>query len=220
MKKVSLCFFLVCVAVVFLSLGMVVYIHNINQELQERLESVGSPQNYEALLEECRAEYAALQDSYEELEEKYNNLYNSGYDIFWGDSEASEDAADDPTSYSENTFFIESCAITYEKTEIVYNMADEKCIAIFFTFENKSDESKTFDYLADITAFQSGVEIEMSLWHVSDESKNGELEIKPGTTVTVANGFVLRDSSDVTFEVEEWISFDNDPLFSITVPAA
>lgn len=117
-----------------------------------------------------------------------------------------------------NEFYIDDCKVCYEKTEIAYNMASERCIVIYYTFENTSDENQTFGFLATTKAFQSGVEIEPSIWHVNEESKNTELEIKPGTTITVASGFVLRDNTDVTFEVEEWLSLDEETVYSITVP--
>lgn len=107
---------------------------------------------------------------------------------------------------------ISDCHITYLKHEIVENMAGDECIAIYYEFTNNSDEGKTFDYVISEKAFQNGVELNISLFHLNDESKNSSSEIKPGVTITVCSGFVLRDAtSDIELEVNKWISLDDTP---------
>ena len=105
---------------------------------------------------------------------------------------------------------ISGCHVAYIKHEIVENMSGEKCIAIYYEFTNNSDEGKTFIYTISDKAFQDGVELDASWFHVNDESKNADSEIKPGVTITVCSGFVLRDEkSDVELEVKEWISLND-----------
>ena len=103
---------------------------------------------------------------------------------------------------------IDDCHVKYIKHEIVKNMSGEKCVAIYYDFTNNSDEAKAFIYTIDDKCFQDGVELESSIFHVSDESHDSDVEIKPGKTVTVCSGFVLRDEeNEIELEVSKWASF-------------
>lgn len=116
----------------------------------------------------------------------------------------------DPTSDDIIDVDVSDCHVKYIKHEIVENMAGEKCLAVYYEFTNNSDESKSFMLTITDKAFQDGVQLESSLFHVNDDSKTSDVEIKPGVTVTVCSGFVLRsEESDVELEVDEWISFDD-----------
>ena len=108
---------------------------------------------------------------------------------------------------------IGDCHIKYLKHEIVENMAGDKCVAIYYEFTNNSDENKAFNYVTGEKLFQNGVELETSLFHVNDTSKESGSEIKPGITITVCSGHVLRDeTTDIEVEMGEWISFDDKPI--------
>lgn len=107
---------------------------------------------------------------------------------------------------------IDKCHVKYLKYEILENMAGEKCIGIFFEFTNNSSESKAYDYTIMDKAFQNGVELQNSWFHLNDESKNSGLEIKPGVSIVVCSGYVLTsDTADVEVEVNKWISFGAAP---------
>ena len=106
---------------------------------------------------------------------------------------------------------ISDCHIKYIKHEIVKNLSGDECIAVYYEFTNNSDKNKSFDYTVSDKAFQNGVELESSLFHVNDESKASGLEIKPEITITVCSVFVLRDEeSDVELEIDEWLSADDE----------
>lgn len=106
-------------------------------------------------------------------------------------------------------FEYNDCHVKYIRHEITENMAGEQCIAIFYEFTNNSSDGKTFSYVFNDKVFQNGMEDSFSLFHVNEESKNSGKEIQPGATVTVCSGFVLQDLSDVTLEVEPFISFSD-----------
>ena len=108
---------------------------------------------------------------------------------------------------------IGDCHIKYLKHEIVENMAGDKCVAIYYEFTNNSEESKAFDYVVGEKAFQNGVQLDTSTFHVNDESKARGSEIKQGITITVCSGYVLKDeTADIEVEMGEWISFDDKPI--------
>lgn len=106
--------------------------------------------------------------------------------------------------------------VKYIKHEIVENLAGEKCLAIYYEFTNNSSENKAFDYSFTDKVFQNGVELDFSLFHVNEESKNSSREIQPGTTVTVTSGFVLGESMDnVTLQITPWISWSDKTLLEM-----
>lgn len=112
---------------------------------------------------------------------------------------------------------ISDCHVKYLRHEIANNMAGEKCLVVYYEFTNNSKDNKAFDYTISDKAFQDGVELQSSLFHVNDESKDSSAQIQPGTTITVASGFVLRDESDVQLEVNAYISFSSKPKDSMTL---
>lgn len=106
---------------------------------------------------------------------------------------------------------IGDCHVEYLYHEIVQNMADDWCVAVYYQFTNNSDTNQAFYVTVSDKAFQNGVELEESFFHVNDDSKTREMEIQPGVSVTVCSGFVLRDASDIELQVSPWISFDDTP---------
>lgn len=106
---------------------------------------------------------------------------------------------------------IDDCHIEYLYHEVVQNMADDLCVAVYYQFTNNSNTNQAFYVTVSDKAFQNGVELEESFFHVNDDSKTREMEIQPGVSVTVCSGFVLRDTSDIELQVSPWISFDNTP---------
>ncbi len=100
-------------------------------------------------------------------------------------------------------------SFTYLKTDVEFvdyaieqNMTGETCLVLYFDFSNNSKENQTFDYLFTTKAFQGGVELETSLFHVNDESKNASKEIRPGTKVRVAESFIISDgATEVDIEI-------------------
>nr|DAF72790.1 MAG TPA: protein of unknown function DUF5067 [Caudoviricetes sp.] len=106
---------------------------------------------------------------------------------------------------------INGCHVTYEGHEVVQNMAGDLCVAVYYQFTNNTSENQEFDLTVSDKAFQNGVELEQSVFHVNDESKLSVMEIQPGVSITVCSGFVLRDESNVELQLFPWISFDSTP---------
>lgn len=106
---------------------------------------------------------------------------------------------------------ISNCNVRYLRHEILNNLAGDKCIAVYYEFTNNSDSDKAFYVTVTDKAFQDGVELKSSIFHVNEESHDSSAEIKPGVTVTICSGFVLRnDYTDVEIEVEPWINFSKN----------
>lgn len=107
---------------------------------------------------------------------------------------------------------INDCHVKYLRHELVGNMAGEKCVAVYYEFTNNSNESKAFYVTVSDKAFQGGIELDSSFFHVNDESHDTSAEIKPGVSITVCSAFELRDqSTDIELEVEPWINLKDAP---------
>lgn len=101
--------------------------------------------------------------------------------------------------------------LKYIKHTIEENAAGTECLCVYFEYTNNSkDENKQFDTTVDASAFQNGIELEHSIFHVNDETKNTGRDIKPGKTITVCEAFeLLSDDDDVEIEVSPWISLSD-----------
>lgn len=112
---------------------------------------------------------------------------------------------------------VNDCHVKYISASIEDNYVDESCLVIYYEFTNNSNENKCFDYTIGAKAFQDGVELKESNFHVNDSTKDSSVEIQPGTTVTVASAYILRnDTSEISLEVSTWLS--DKPKASMTIP--
>lgn len=112
---------------------------------------------------------------------------------------------------------VNDCHVKYISASIEDNYVDESCLVIYYEFTNNSNKNKCFDYTIGAKAFQDGVELKESNFHVNDSTKDSSVEIQPGTTVTVASAYILRnDTSEISLEVSTWLS--DKPKASMTIP--
>lgn len=113
-------------------------------------------------------------------------------------------------------FDYENMHVKYVSHEFGQNMADEQTLIVYFEFTNNSSENKSFAYSFSAKAFQNGVELDSSLMFSNDTCKNRDNEIQPGTTITVGKDFVIgEDRSDVSLQIEPFMSFTNETLMDI-----
>ena len=62
------------------------------------------------------------------------------------------------------------------------------------------------------------MEVEKTFFHINDETENAGKEIKPGKTITVCSGFVLKDEkTDIELEIGEWITLKDTPDDKMTL---
>lgn len=103
--------------------------------------------------------------------------------------------------------------LKYKECKVTKDAFDDDALVLYFEFTNNSNENKSYLYTYTTKAFQHGVEIESSYAHVGQETRNAELEIQPGTSVIVATAHQYTgDDSEVTVEVEPWVSFTDKKL--------
>ncbi len=127
-------------------------------------------------------------------------------------AQAPSNIVSDPLSDDIIDVDISDCHVKYVSHEVVENRSGDKCLAVYYDFTNNSDETENFSFTITDKAFQNGLELETSFFHVNDDSKNRSAEIKPGVTIRVCSGFVLRDeTADIELEVSEWITLKDEP---------
>ena len=103
---------------------------------------------------------------------------------------------------------------------------DKPCVIVVMSWTNTSDSADMFSTTYNISAFQEGIGLEKVYFLNNDEENQALLdatmtEIKPGTTLTVAEAFILRnETAIIDIEVDEWISFDDKILITTTVDPA
>lgn len=108
--------------------------------------------------------------------------------------------------------------VKYLKHEIIKDKSGQKCLAVYYEFTNNSKENKAFVYALSDKCFQNGVEVEKTFFHINDETENAGKEIKPGKTITVCSGFVLKDEkTDIELEIGEWITLKDTPDDKMTL---
>ena len=114
-------------------------------------------------------------------------------------------------------FDVHDCHVKYLRASIEENYINKPCLVVYFEFTNNADQNKSFDNVLDVLAFQDGVELKESDFQVNDETRDRSVAIQPGTTITVASAYTLRNNlSEITLEGGTWTS--EEPIASITIP--
>jgi len=131
-------------------------------------------------------------------------------------TEDKETDSNEPSDESTEEFEYGDCKVKYLRHEIVENDVGETVLVVYYDFTNNGEDSQCFDYLVSGKAFQNGVEVESSYWHANEESKNSEKEIQKGTTLTVADSYVLGESREkVTIEFRPFNVWSDKLLMSL-----
>lgn len=92
----------------------------------------------------------------------------------------------------------------------VINSYGSNILVVSLSYKNNSDENEEFNYTANVTVFQNGIELNSSImkcsWYDDKYKDNADVEIQPGITITVNKCFLIDDtSSDVDVKVEAWM---------------
>lgn len=92
----------------------------------------------------------------------------------------------------------------------------EEVLIVTYEWTNQSHEDQNFSFAFSDKAFQNGTEC--SPYTLVDGIESDKLlsDIKPGTTLTVQQAYLLQDHSDVTVEVTALIDFGNSPIVTKT----
>lgn len=165
--------------------------------------------------------FASVMDS-DSSSKKVSNS-NVNYDVLKKSDEDAEITqekiiAKEKKKSSNKSFTYNDLYVKFVEAKIEDDYSGEECLVLYFDYTNNSDENESFLYSFTVRAFQNGVELDNSYFHVNDETKNKEREIQPGTSVRVATNFAIgEDRSPVDVEVTPWISFNDEVLANFTI---
>ena len=123
-----------------------------------------------------------------------------------------ESETEEPTT----EFTYGKMTVKYLRHEITENEMGENVLIVYYEFTNNSNDNQAFIYSFSDTCFQNGVQLDDSLFHANEQTRNADREIQPGATIEVASAFDIGDSKDtVTLEVEPWVSFTSNKLLTL-----
>lgn len=139
--------------------------------------------------------------------------------------EAEEEATEAPTEAPEEmpeateepveddgviNFDGEGFNVTYVKHETGEDYEGNPCLYYYYTFTNNGEENASAAVTAYVQCFQSGVQCQTAITSDSNDSINNYMmEVQPGGSVEVCQVYSLSDTSDVTIEASNLISFDD-----------
>ncbi len=110
-------------------------------------------------------------------------------------------------------------SVTIDGCTVGTDYEGSPAVIVDFTFTNSSEEDQSFASACMVQAFQNGVQLETAI--VMEDLGNGYLaEVKPGGTVSARLAYKLADQTDVSVEVEEFMSFEDTVLAEATFSVA
>ncbi|WP_165246892.1 DUF5067 domain-containing protein [Adlercreutzia sp. ZJ141] len=109
--------------------------------------------------------------------------------------------------------------VSIDNCELTTDYEGNPAIVVTYTWTNNSENAQAFDVAIDDKAFQNGVQLDFAVVDGMDASASWN-EVKPGSTNTVQQAFLLDDQSDVTIECTELFSFDNTIIAEKTFSVA
>lgn len=138
------------------------------------------------------------------------------------DSFSGADLSDDNQSANESNvqfspddgtidFTCDDFSLKYTSHELGTDYDGNQCLLVYFDFTNNSSDNTSALVTTGITAYQNGVECNSAFYSSegNESALNYDKNIQPGTTINVALAFEISDLSDVTIDVSEAFSFDD-----------
>lgn len=105
----------------------------------------------------------------------------------------------------------------YAVSIISYRLGEDyegkKAILIDLGFTNNSDDTTSYTFAIDLTAFQDGIELESAITSGEGVGNSQLRNVKPGAGTAVTVAFLLTsDTSPVEIEIEEYFSFSGEKI--------
>lgn len=85
------------------------------------------------------------------------------------------------------------------------------CLYYYYTFTNNGEENTSAAAASYVQCFQNGVQCEPAITtDYNDAINNYMMEVQPGGSIEVCEVYALTDTSDVTIEASDLISFSDE----------
>ena len=108
--------------------------------------------------------------------------------------------------------------ITYVKHELSEDYEGNPCLLFYYTYTNNGEEASNAAVNSYIQVFQNGIQCDTAfLMDAPDEYGNSMKDVQPGYSIDVCEAFSLEDTSDVTLEASDLISFSDEKDVQIIV---
>ena len=122
-------------------------------------------------------------------------------------AEPTEEPASDDGIISMET---DDFSVVYSRHETGTDYEGKPCLYYYYTFTNKAADNQMAAVVTSVKAFQNGVECSIGIsTEGRPEVENYMKEIQSGGSIEVCEVYELTDTSDVTMEAKELISFDD-----------
>lgn len=129
----------------------------------------------------------------------------------------------EPTAQAGRTDAQAKFEVSIDDCTVTSDYAGSPAIVVTYTWTNNSDKDQMFDVAISDKAYQNGIELGFATISSSDATFDmtaSMKEIKPGTTQTVQQAFLLDDESDVKVECAELFNLDDEVLAEKTFAVA
>lgn len=101
--------------------------------------------------------------------------------------------------------------VKYVRYETGTDYEGNPCLLYYYTFTNNGDENASPMSTAYIQCFQNGVECDTATILDENESVTNYMkEVQPGGSMEVCQVYSLKDTSEITIEASDLISFDDE----------
>lgn len=129
------------------------------------------------------------------------------------DNSSADDTATDEAKVEDDgiiNFDGEGYNVTYVKHETGTDYEGNPCLYYYYTFTNNGEENTSAAVASYIQCFQNGVQCQTAITTDGNDSiDNYMLDVQPGGSLEVCEVFSLSDTSEITIEASDLISFDD-----------
>lgn len=147
--------------------------------------------------------------NFKSVEDEINNSLNNM------DNDSNSSSAPEATESDTLNLTTDKFTIKYKKHTITKDFAGNPCIMIYYDYTNHSSSASSAMVDVNLKAYQHGEVCDAAIPENNDDAiDHYTAEIQPEQTVTVCQAFTLTDESDVTVQVQEAFSFDEDATAS------
>ncbi len=102
-------------------------------------------------------------------------------------------------------------SIVYSRHEAGTDYEGKPCLYYYYNFTNKSAENQSAAVATSVKAFQNGVECGIGIsTEGRPEIENYMKEVQSGGTLEVCEVYELADTSEVTIEAKDFLSFSDE----------
>ena len=147
--------------------------------------------------------------NFKSVEDEINNSLNNM------DNDSSSSSSPEATESDTLNLTTDKFTIKYKRHTITKDFAGNPCIMIYYDYTNHSSSASSAMVDVNLKAYQHGEVCDAAIPENNDDAiDHYTAEIQPEQTVTVCQAFTLTDESDVTVQVQEAFSFDEDATAS------